>query len=319
MPDLLTEPDKMKTYDILCLGELAIDFISNTDLITDNPSSVILKSFQKFYGGMGGNFSVAANLFKSDVTVLAYLEDDPEGRDYRNYLKKKKIDVSNVLESKWASHPRCFIFNQGDKTRIFFYAGALIEEPKRYFDHASSLVNKISAKALYCGSMSSELNGFYLSESKSKIKAFAPAHNTYIIPKDKLKSCLENTDILFLNEHESKIVEKMFDSNIYGIARTFGIDILIKTLGKDGSQVIIDGKPNEIIPCRAARELDHTGAGDAYSGAFLANYVKTNDPIYSARMASATASFVVEEIGCQTGLTGAERIMERARATYKNI
>ncbi|HUB92500.1 MAG TPA: PfkB family carbohydrate kinase [Candidatus Saccharimonadales bacterium] len=306
----------MEKFDILCLGELAIDYISNTDLITDNPSSVILKSLEKFYGGMGGNFSVAASLFRSDVTVVGYLENDSEGRDYKSYLSSKGVDLSNVLESKWASHARCFIFNQKEKTRIFFYSGALAEEPRRYIRHASALVNKIASSAVYCGSMNQELNNFYLAESRAGIKAFAPAHNTYLISKADFKDCLERTDVLFLNSHESEIIERMFGMGPSQIAKKFNVGVLIKTLGKKGSQIIVDGRTNIIPPCKASRELDHNGAGDAFAGGFLANYVKTRDPIYSAKMASSIASFVVEEVGCQTGIPVVEKVIDRARRTY---
>lgn len=309
----------MKNSDILCLGELAIDFICNTDLITDNPSSVILKSFQKFYGGMGGNFAASASVFNPNQAIIAYLEDDAEGSEYKRYLEAKKIDLSSVIQSKWSQHPRCFIVNQNDKTRIFFYAGALVEERKKYLDYAKSLVNKIDSESLYCGSMAQELNSLYLKESKAKIKAYAPAHNTHVTSKENFEECLKNTNILFLNDHESKMVEKMFSGNIFEIAKMFDIGILVKTLGKDGSELIIDGNVNPILPCKAARVLDHTGAGDAYAGAFLANYVKTEDPIYSAKIASASASFVVEEIGCQTGIPTLEKVMERAKATYRDL
>lgn len=309
----------MEKFDILCLGELAIDTICNTDMITDSPSSVILKSLQRFYGGMGGNFSVAASLFKSDVTVVAYLENDAEGRDYKNYLASKGVDLSNVLESKWAPHPRCFIFNQNDKTRIFFYAGALIEEPKRYIKHASSLVDKIDSTAIFCASMNQELNRLSLKASGAEIKAYAPAHNTYITPKETFSECLESANVLFLNERESEMVEKMFGMNIIGIAKKFDLDVLVKTLGKRGSQVIVQGKPHIIGACKASKELDHTGAGDAFSGGFLSNYVRTGDALYSAKMASSVASFVVEEIGCQTGIPSLEKVKARARATYNGI
>lgn len=307
----------MKDFDIVCLGELAIDYISDTDKITDNPSSVILKSLKKFYGGMGGNFSVTASLFKSSIALIGYAGEDLEGRDYISYLKEKGIDTTNVLQAPWSSHSRCFIFNQKDKSRIFFYAGALIEEREKYMDYAKSLINKVNSKLIYCSSMDKELNNLYLKESKAKIKAFCPAHNTHTLSKADLNFSFENTDILILNSHECEIVEKVFEKSLFQIAKDFDMEVFIKTLGRDGCEVIIDGKPTAIQPCRAAREVDHTGAGDAFAGAFMANYIKTKDPIYSAKIGSATASFVVEEHGCQTGIPTLEKLNKRTKENYQ--
>jgi ribokinase len=306
----------MTTYDILCLAELAIDEIGDTDKITDNPSSVILKKLQRFYGGIGGNFCASASIFNSKTSIIAYLGKDSEGLEYKEYLKVKGIDVSYLLENEWSFHSRCFIANENEKTRIFFYPGALIERPAKYLEYSKSLIDKINSKAVFCSSMNIELNTFYLQNSKCKLKAFAPAHNTSYISKEIFAKCLEKTDILFLNNHESLILEKLLGSSLFEIAKSFNIDILIRTLGGDGSEVIVDGKSTTVLPSKASRELDHTGAGDAFAGAFLANYVKTKDHIYSAKVASATASFVVEELGCQTNLPTLESLKTRVKENY---
>ncbi len=307
----------MKTYDILCLAELAIDDIGNTDKITDNPSSVIIKTLQKFYGGIGGNFSASASLFTKNISILAYLSKNSEGRDYRQYLEKRGIDLSYVLENEWSSHPRCFVVNENEKTRIFFYPGTLIEQPDKYLEYAKELINKIDSKALFCASMNMELNTFYLQNSKCKLKAFAPVHNTYLISKETFTTCLENTDILFMNDHEYKILEEKLGKKLPEIIREFDIEVIIRTLGKEGSEVMVGGKTTKIPACKAKKVLDATGAGDAFSGAFVANYVKTADPIYSAKIASAMASFIVEAQGCQTNVPGLETLSKRVRDNYK--
>lgn len=307
----------MKTYDILCLAELAIDDIGDTDKINDNPSSVIIKRLRRFYGGMGGNFCASASVFNPDLSIIAYLGKDPEGIEYKKHLEEKEIDISHLLQNEWSSHARCFIANENEKTRIFFYPGALMEHPTKYLAYAKSLINNISAKALFCASMNIDLNIFYLKNSKCKLKAFAPAHNTSLISKGDFEIALENTNILFLNSLESQILEKLLGLNLFEIAKKFNIDILIRTLGRDGSEIIVDGRSTMVLPCKADREVDRTGAGDAFAGTFVANYIKTKDSIYSAKIASALASFVVEELGCQTNIPTLELLKARVKENYK--
>jgi sugar/nucleoside kinase (ribokinase family) len=69
-------------------------------------------------------------------------------------------------------------------------------------------------------------------------------------------------------------------------------------------------------PCRPRVLTDPTGAGDAFAGAFVTQYLATGDLIRSARHATALASFVVEEIGCWITMPSAESINKRISATW---
>jgi len=65
--------------------------------------------------------------------------------------------------------------------------------------------------------------------------------------------------------------------------------------------------------------VDPTGSGDAFAGAFVIEYLRTEDSVWSTAFASAAASFVVEGVGpsnfgarCQTE-ERAEKIMEKVK------
>lgn len=75
-----------------------------------------------------------------------------------------------------------------------------------------------------------------------------------------------------------------------------GAKVVILTLGGDGSQVYV-GQEKFIVPPFPARVIDTTGAGDAFCGAFLAEYLNTHNLHLSALFASAAASLMIEESG----------------------
>ncbi len=85
-----------------------------------------------------------------------------------------------------------------------------------------------------------------------------------------------------------------------GIAGRFllelGAQTAIITLGGDGSQVFT-GEEKLVIPPFPARVIDTTGAGDAFCGAFLVEYLRSRDLRQAARFASAAASLMIEETG----------------------
>jgi len=72
--------------------------------------------------------------------------------------------------------------------------------------------------------------------------------------------------------------------------------VVCETLGKEGARLHHGGTVIEIagIP---TEEVDPTGAGDAFSGTFLAVYVQSGDPVLAAREANAAAAAHVKALG----------------------
>lgn len=78
----------------------------------------------------------------------------------------------------------------------------------------------------------------------------------------------------------------------------YGPQIVVVKRGTLG-QIIYDALQNKKyeIPAYASRMEDPTGAGDAFSGGFLAGYQKTNDPLMAALHGSVSASLKIEGSG----------------------
>ena len=72
--------------------------------------------------------------------------------------------------------------------------------------------------------------------------------------------------------------------------------IVCETLGKEGARLHHDGTITTVagIP---SQEVDPTGAGDAFAGAFLATYMRRGDPAFAAHKANAAAAAHVGALG----------------------
>ncbi len=81
--------------------------------------------------------------------------------------------------------------------------------------------------------------------------------------------------------------------------------IAVLTQGPRGCTVFANGIEKQ-IPGFPAREVDPTGAGDVFAGAFLIRLHETGDPFEAARFANAAASFCVEGPGVTTIPTRAQ-------------
>ena len=89
------------------------------------------------------------------------------------------------------------------------------------------------------------------------------------------------------------------------------IPIVVITRGSAGARVALKGSWWH-IPAFPAREVDPTGAGDAFAAAFLVRYRETGDPAQAALFGAATASFIVESLGV-SGAPSRSQVLQRLR------
>ncbi len=72
---------------------------------------------------------------------------------------------------------------------------------------------------------------------------------------------------------------------------------LVVKLGRRGARVIADGRVRWIRPLRAGSAVTSVGAGDAFDGAFMAEYLRSGNAVRAAAFASAAASLKLRGIG----------------------
>jgi sugar/nucleoside kinase (ribokinase family) len=95
-----------------------------------------------------------------------------------------------------------------------------------------------------------------------------------------------------------------------------GVKIVIVTLGASGATVSVEGALHNVPAYKPGKLVDPTGAGDAFIGGFLAEYVRGEDCAWCACTGSAAASVAVEGIG-PTSLGDKEEIYRRAHVLYE--
>ena len=96
----------------------------------------------------------------------------------------------------------------------------------------------------------------------------------------------------------------------------FGVKTIIVTLGAKGSVLSVERTLYKVPPCDSRVLVDPTGAGDAFIGGFLTEYISQKDALWCACVGSAAASLVVEGIG-PTFFGEKEEIYQRARSVYE--
>lgn len=97
-----------------------------------------------------------------------------------------------------------------------------------------------------------------------------------------------------------------------------GAKIAITTRGSQGAFLMTEERLFCIPAYNAVEVLDPTGAGDAFIGAFLIEYLQGEEAPWCASVGSAAASLIIETIGAKIDVSK-QRIMRRAEEIFNNI
>jgi len=94
---------------------------------------------------------------------------------------------------------------------------------------------------------------------------------------------LDEIDVLHLSDDEARALGLDLDERSL---RTLGVPEIVVTLGSRGCVVYADDLA-ELVPARPVEGADPTGAGDAFTTAYVASRLAGHDPISAARRATA--------------------------------
>ncbi len=129
--------------------------------------------------------------------------------------------------------------------------------------------------------------------------------NVYSAPLEDAEVVLSRADVVVMSEED--IPDHALLAEYARRAR-----LLVVTQGERGATIYHQGEARRSPAFRARREVDPTGAGDAFAAAYLVEYYRTRDPFASADFANCVASFVVEKTG-PGAVPSREQVEERWR------
>lgn len=126
-------------------------------------------------------------------------------------------------------------------------------------------------------------------------------------PKEMEWSILQEVDIVILSDEDIRGVAYFLEKIIGNCSQ------VVLTHGADGATVYQDGQAL-FFPAFPVKEVDPTGAGDAFTTAYLIDYYKHKDIRSACIAAHCTASFIIEAKGV-ANLPSIDKV-ERRKAEY---
>jgi len=132
--------------------------------------------------------------------------------------------------------------------------------------------------------------------------------------KELIHDSLTMADVLKLNDDEAAVLARMFGMARDGrsvclrLMEEYGLDVAILTCGGEGSYVFGHGEESH-LPTPPVRVADTVGAGDSFTAAFIAAYMRGDALRVAHELAVETAAWVCTRHGAMPAMPN--RLTER--------
>jgi sugar/nucleoside kinase (ribokinase family) len=303
--------DNLQVFDIVSVGHFSIDSIFLPDRQT--PFVVL--------GGSATYVSLAARRLEARVGVVSKVGGDfPEA--YKWWLTQEGINLSALAKAEDAQTTRFELKYNNDLSER-----TLLLRSKAPPITIDDLTAPLKALAIHIAPIAGEITY----EVAEKLKSHADILS--LDPQGLVRNFDNNGSITYGPLADNRILDlvniyKSSKIEIEAVTGLSDLDSAIKmvhdhgatmalvTMGAKGAVLSVEGTRYDIPACKPEKIVDPTGAGDAFIGGFLAEYVNGENILRCACVGAATASFVVEGIG-PTFFGDKTQVYQRARELYE--
>jgi len=305
----VSKMNQIGTFDLVTVGHFAIDTISSPKV---TPARIVL-------GGPPTYVSVAAAKLGAKVSVISKVGDDFPN-EYIEWLENNRVDLSGLKKATNTATTHFVLEYSNWKRKMKLEARAppicptdIPSSLHAKIVHVAPIANEIWPRVVAKLRRSTEVlsldpQGFVRNfDEKGNVSLGRWRNHQVLVQIDVFKSSIEEIRAVTGVKDLKAAKKQIADS---------GVRIVLVTRGLKGSMLLFADQLYNIPPCKPKTVVDPTGAGDAYIGAFLAEYLRVKDALWCACVGSAAASFVVEGVGPER-FGEREETYERAREIYE--
>lgn len=321
-----------KDIDILCIGSATMDFIarpSKAERIDINSldraehlmcltfaSKTLLDDLSYEPGGSAANAAVAMTLLGAKVQVLTAVGSDFFGEMILHDLSKRGVgtDYCVRVPKKKSSIGISILSQGGEKTTLVYRGANDFLAPSHLSEEAVR-----RSKAIFITSLTSPLNYSLMQRAirlahryKAKI-IFAPSITMLKRFRTRLMRMHERFDLCVANHEEGMYYTGK--SEIAAVLEALPGKERVITSDKKGAYALA-GYKRYHIGAPDVRVVDTTGAGDAFTGALAAEYLRGGDLKAALSTATALAGIKLESLGPKIDMPAekiAKQLEQRAR------
>lgn len=315
-------------YDVVTVGSSTVDIFAQTafselikiidpkkevDLLSfPSGSKVLVEHIEQTIGGSGTNAGVALSRLGHKVAYVGKIGEDSNGDLIIRELRKEKIDVLASRKKGFSGYSIILETLEHDRT-ILAYKG--VNNDLRYNDVP---LKKMKTRWFYFGSMME--SSF---KTQERLARFARKNNIQILfnPSNYLaqkghtylNTILKHTTILTLNKEEASCLSGKEDiKDVLLALHSYGPKIVVIT---DGKKEINAYAEDILYTCKPPKTkvVDCTGAGDAFSSAFLSGVIQEKEIPECLKMGVVNSSSIIKRYGAKNKLLSKREITKKIK------
>jgi len=301
---------------VLVVGSLNADFVTRAPRLPRPGETVLGGTFHVVAGGKGANQAVAAAKLGAPSTLIGRLGTDAFGQQLRTFLTAQGVDLAFVKDTAEAHSGTALITIADADNTIVVVPGA----------NALVSADDVGAPVLAKGDVAVSQFEIPLPTIAAFFrKARAAGATTILNPAPAIKfgrELFDLVDVLVLNETElgfltgTELRDTDDDARFIEagrLLRTRPDQIVCVTLGRRGVLAMIDAKAS-VVPGRAVKAVDTTGAGDCLVGALAAQLAGGKAIRDALAYANTAASICVQRMGAAPSMPTAAEVADVLRA-----
>ena len=271
----------MKTYDVVTLGELLIDFAPHSvneggyPVLSANP------------GGAPGNFLAALNMYGCKTAMIGKVGDDMFGRLLVRTLQDAGIETKGVVMDKNQFTTLAFVSLDKSGNRDFSFArkpGAdtcltpdeinesLITDARVFHFGTLSLTNEPAASATRKAIELAKKHGLIISLDPNLRK---PLWQNEADAKAAMEWSLRQADIVKISDEEIEFLWGLSpEAGGKKLLNEYGVSLAYITLGPKGCYAVTASHSVTVNSPAGIRVMDTTGAGDIFGGSAMSQFLQ---------------------------------------------
>lgn len=310
----------MSQFEVLISGYVSMDHIIKiaspakigcTSLVTNK------NNVQIYYGGCSVNIAYGLNRLGINTLPILRVGGDYEANGFKHFLEEGNIPLDGIRVIEEEATSVCYLLQDNNNDHItIFYPGAM---DSRYAGPIDGSLFEGARLGVITVAAREDNEAFYQQCQAHDVPVvFGMKDDFDAFPETFLKTLLTGSKIIFTNEVEREMIEKIYGfediTKLFEIGRA---DVIVTTMGKDGS-ICYERTPQGIHTrkigiCEAEHIVDATGSGDAYMAGFLYGYLRGMESVECCRLGSVLSWFVLQAEGCCTNLPTEEQFLEKYR------
>ncbi len=298
-------------YDLICIGELLIDFVGVEQVDRSSTSEV----YEANPGGAPANVAAAVSRYGFNTAFIGAVGEDHFGSVLTNTLQDQGIDTSGIVQTKDAFTTLAFVSLDEEANRSFSFsrkpgADTCLELNEH---HREQLKN---TKLLHFGSLSlthdpartATREAVEIVKAAGGLVSYDP--NLRLALWSSREHMLEqiywgfkHADILKISDEDiQEIDSRPVKEFVDALLRDTPIRLVLLSTGPEGSEAYWHDHTGTLQSVSAStdpsiRAIDTTGAGDIFTGAFHSNLLSQ---LYAIDKVNICEAFKTWSLSCNS-------------------